>query len=319
MVEVIWVEVLSRSGEVTARHRCIGAEIRIGRGYGNDVILDDPYVASEHLLIHRDDAGALVAENVGGAQGLFLGKSRQAIERIALDGDRSIRIGHTDLRVREASHAVPRARAYVPPRRRWPLLVTLAAAILAVELASLWLGETTEPKLSRYLMPPLGLTLFALGWAAVWSVFGRIFSGQARYERHLLITLSGMLAYSIYNEVDGIGAFSLAWPALPRYEYVGSWCILAAMCFFHLQTIFPARPRTKGAVITVLAGLAVALQTLTQPELHGALDQQDHTHRLLPPMFRLAPLRSEDAFLADVEQLKGKLDLDRASASSSDE
>ena len=317
MGEVIWVEVLSRSGEVAARHRCTGPEIRIGRGYGNDVILDDPYIAPEHLLIRRDDAGVLVAENVGGANGLFVGQSRQATGRITLDGNRSIRVGHTDLRIREASHAVPRARAYVPPRRRWPVLVALAAAILAIELGSLWLGETAQPKLSRYLMPPLGLTLFALAWAAVWSVFGRIFSGQARYERHLLITLAGMLTYSLYNEVDGIGAFSLAWPALPRYEYVGNWCILAAMCFCHLQTIFPTRARTKGAVITVLAGLAMALQTLTQSELHGG--EQGHTQRLLPPMFRLAPLRSEDAFLADVERLKGKLDHDRTSASPSDE
>jgi pSer/pThr/pTyr-binding forkhead associated (FHA) protein len=319
MGEVIWVEVLSRHREVTARHRCTGPEIRIGRGYANDVILDDPYVAPEHLLVRRDEAGALVAENVGGANGLFVGKSREAVERAVLDGDRPIRIGHTELRIREASHVVPRARAYTPPRRRWPVLLALAAAILGIELASLWLNETTEPKLSRYLMPPLGLTLFALGWAAVWSVLGRIFSGQARYERQLLITLSGMFAYSLYNEVDGIAAFSLGWPELPSYEYIGMWCILAAMGFCHLQAIFPARPRVKGAVIAGLAGLVIALQTLTQSELRGGLDQRVHAHRLLPPALRLAPLRSEDAFLADVERLKGKLDRDRATPGPLDE
>jgi len=58
---MIWVEILSRHRDITARVRTASPEVRIGRGYDNDVIVDDPYVAARHLRVFRDEAGQLVA------------------------------------------------------------------------------------------------------------------------------------------------------------------------------------------------------------------------------------------------------------------
>src|SRR5450631_2783872 len=121
---MIWIEILSRHRDVTARFRIAGPEASIGRGYDNDVIVDDPYVAAQHLRIFRDETGQLVAEDMGSANGLFLdgGKSRQT--RIVVDGSHPIRIGQTFLRIRETSHAVERERVARPERRisrsPWP-------------------------------------------------------------------------------------------------------------------------------------------------------------------------------------------------------
>ncbi|HYC15496.1 MAG TPA: FHA domain-containing protein, partial [Stellaceae bacterium] len=78
MEEVTWIEVLGRHRDVVARLRFAGAEIRVGRAYDNDLVLDDPYVAPRHLLIRRETGGALVAEDLGSANGLYLdrGKTR---------------------------------------------------------------------------------------------------------------------------------------------------------------------------------------------------------------------------------------------------
>ena len=69
---MIWVEILSRNHEIAARFRLPVAEARIGRGYTNDVIVDDPYVAPEHLRLFRDEAGQLVVEDLGSANGIYL-------------------------------------------------------------------------------------------------------------------------------------------------------------------------------------------------------------------------------------------------------
>ena len=46
MGAVMWIEVLSRHGEVAARERIDGREeARIGRAFDNDVVIDDPHVA----------------------------------------------------------------------------------------------------------------------------------------------------------------------------------------------------------------------------------------------------------------------------------
>jgi hypothetical protein len=319
MDEMIWVEILSRHRAVVARHRFSGPEIHIGRGYDNDLVLDDPFVAVQHVRIRRIENGALVAEDIGSANGMFIDRGRDNVERIILDGDRTIRIGHTQLRVRGASHTMPRERPFKPQMRDWPVALVLGVAILGLEALSLWLSETNSPKLSRYLPPLLEFPAYILTWSAVWAVLCRIFSGQARFERNLLIALVGWLALWVYDVFAKAVGFALSWYPVASYEYVIIYGGLAAICFCHLREIGPSRLGLKAGVVTALAGTIIAAQALIQIETSADHREQDYAHRLLPPAFRLAPLHSESAFFADVGRLKDKLDQDRATSASSED
>jgi phosphatidylserine synthase len=311
MDEVIWIEILSRHREVTSRHRCQGPEVRIGRGYGNDVVIDDPYVAAQHLLVRRDETGALVAEDLGSANGTFAERGRARLKRLALDGEKPIRIGQTYLRIRAASYAVPQERVQTYQAPGWPIPAALAVAVLGIAMLSRWLGETGDPKLYVYLVEALILAGLVVGWTAVWAVLSRVFSGQARFERHLLIALAGLLIFSLYHEFLQLGAFALSSQAPQSYNYIGTWSLLAAICFLHLRAIDPSRTRLKGAAVAALLAIVVATQALTQSEIRSGNNQQDYVHRLMPPALRLAPLRDEDAFFAAAAQLRPGLDRDR--------
>jgi hypothetical protein len=311
MEEVVWIEVLSRSREVLARHRCAGPEIRIGRGYDNDVVLDDPYVAPQHLRISRNEAGTWVAEDLGSANGLFLEQGADKFGWVEIDGNRLVRIGHTYLRLREASHAVAPERAYQRSSRIWPALVTLGGLLVAIEVGANWLGETSEPRLSSYLVSVLTVAVFLAVWTAGWSVLRRIFSGQARFERNLLIALAGMVIYSFYREFAGFAAFALSWRGLASYQYIGVWSLLAAVCFLHLREVSPTRLKLKAGLVVALLATGIGVQLLNQSELRTGVDRQASVVRLLPPEFRLAPPQTEDSFFADIEALKSQLDNDR--------
>jgi Inner membrane component of T3SS, cytoplasmic domain len=309
--EVVWIEVLSRYGHVAARHRLATREIRVGRGYSNDIIIDDPYVAPEHLRVFRDEAGALVAEDIGSVNGTFDERGKERLTRFVLDGNRTIRIGHTALRVRGPGYAVPRERAIAPPARAWPIALGLAAVMLGLLTGSRWLGEVAEPKLTSYLLPALGMSLFVLAWTTGWAILSRIFSSQARFERNLVIALTGLLAYSLYDQLAEFLAFALASSALATYAYVASWSILALVCFFHLWEIGPTRLPVKAGVVTTLLAIAICAQTLTQSELRADFGEQAYLRRLFPPSLRLTRLQEEGAFFRQVERLKTRLDEDR--------
>ena len=120
MDQVIWVEILSRRRDVAARYRFEGPEIRIGRAYDNDVVLDDPFVAANHVRLFRSADGELIAEDAGSANGLFLDRDKHRQERIVIDGERPIRIGHTHLRIRDGGHAVPPSAPAGMRRARCP-------------------------------------------------------------------------------------------------------------------------------------------------------------------------------------------------------
>jgi pSer/pThr/pTyr-binding forkhead associated (FHA) protein len=144
---MIWVEILTRHRDVTARFRCAGPVVRIGRGYDNDVVLDDPYVAVNHVVVFRDDAGRLVGDDRGSVNGMFLDRDRTRQERIVIDGERPIRIGHTYLRIREASHAVEPERAGRSESRAFPIVLAaaLGVAILAIEVVTHGSARSVSP------------------------------------------------------------------------------------------------------------------------------------------------------------------------------
>jgi hypothetical protein len=307
---VIWVEILSRHREVTARHRFVASELRIGRGYDNDLVLDDPYVAAHHLRVYRSDTGELVAEDIGSANGLFRDGDPKRHETLRLDGNEVIRIGGVLLRLRDARYAVPRERVYGRQVRLWPAAAALTAAILALDALSLWLDETTEPKASRYVAALFGLVGMTLVWTAGWAVLSRVFAGRVNVQRVLVTALAGIFTYSLYGWLAQFAAYSLAWPGPVTYQYAAVWIMLGLVVFAHLQAI-GARLHVAAVAVTALCGLAVAAQSLTQSELRANFGQQTQVLRLLPPALRLAPLQNEASFFAAVETLKAKLDHDR--------
>ena len=312
MEAVVWIEIVSRARDVVARHRCAGPEIRVGRAYDNDVVLDDPYVAPHHLRIHRSESGGWIAEDLGTANGLFLDHSRDRFGWAEIDSDRLMRIGHTYLRLRESDHAVAPERTDQPRSYgRWSVLAGLGVAVIALEVGSSWLAETTEPKLSPYLYAVLVVTVFIGAWTAVWSVLTRIFSGHARFERNLLIALSGLLIYGFYREFVAFAGFSLSLNELATYQYIGVWSLLATVCLLHLRVVSPARLKLKAGLVVALLAAGIGVQLLNQSELRTGFDRQGMALHLLPPEFRLVPLQTEDTFFADIEALKAKLDHDR--------
>jgi FHA domain len=316
MDQVIWIEILTRSRDVATRLRFAGPEVRIGRGYDNDVVIDDPYVAPRHLRVFRDQEGQLVAEDLGSVNGLYLDRDSRRQDRIVIDGQRPLRIGHTLVRVRGPGYVVQGERVAAPQTQVRGLVLTLglAAAVIAITLMALWLSETGEPRSSRYLVPVLTRGLLVAIWAGFWAILTRVFSGAAHFRRNLVIGLSGLLAFALYSELAYFTSFALTWRFATTYGYVGLMCILALTCFFHLREIGPTRLKLKGGMVAALLALAIGVQTLWQSEAFHDSGQQSFVVRLMPPMLRLAPVRDESRFFADIAQLKSKLDRDRSDA-----
>lgn len=315
---MIWVEILSRHHEVLARHRIADgfSSIRIGRAYDNDVIIDDPHVAPHHLLITREENNGWVASDTGSINGLFVDADKHLRKRVActvLSEDRVIGIGHTLLRVRTSEYAVAPERAMQPQNRitgsrAWSLAFAALAVLLIVSALQSWLGETTEPKPSRYLFAILPPLVFLAIWSGSWALVSHQFSGFARFERHLLIAATGMLALTVLEVLLSAGAFSFSSVTLVEWNFVAAWLIFAVIIFFHLREVGPKRMRLKAISVGVLALLAIGAQWLNKSDQASNFGQMQYVRGLKPPAMRLVPAQTETEFLASAEKLKAKLD-----------
>ncbi|GLR92022.1 FHA domain-containing protein [Bradyrhizobium iriomotense] len=311
---MIWVEILSRQREVAARVRIAAPEVRIGRGYDNDVVVDDPYVAAQHLRVFRRDDGSLVAEDSGSANGTYIDGSKTRLSDFVVDGKQPIRIGQTYLRIRDVSHAVERELLAPPERHVLPIVLALVIglSVLAIDALKIWSNQTTEPRASAYFTPLLTIAATLLVWVGVWALLCRIFAGRSQFLRNLLIALIGIAAVSLYDEFAQYVAFAWTWPAGVSYGYVVVWLVAAAVCFYHLREIGRRRLWLKGAVVTALLVGGIALQTLQLSEALTDSGRQQTVHRLMPPMLRAVPLKDEGAFFGKISNLKADLDGERS-------
>ena len=313
---MIWVEILSRHRDVVTRVQVAGEEASIGRGYDNDVVVDDPYVAAHHLRVSCNEAGELVAEDLGSTNGTFLDGSKRRITRLPIDGSQPLRIGQTLLRLRTSDYAVEPERTALGEQRALPMFtaIALTLAVLGFVMLRVWLAQTGEPRLSNYMTPLLSFGGMLLVWVGVWALISRIFAGRSRFVRNLLIALVGFLASLIYNELAKYAAFGLTWPAPSNYEYAAAWSILAVACFLHLREISARGLWLKGTIVAGILVLAIGAQMLQRSEAFSDLGRQNTARLLLPPAFRTVPLRMPDVFFADVAGLKASLDADRRQA-----
>ena len=314
MDEVTWIEVLSRHHEVVARQRLATNAVTIGRAYDNDIVLDDPHVAAHHLRLLHGDNDAWVAEDLGSVNGLYVDGERGRREHVLLDAGTTLHIGTTGLRVRTSTQTVAEELPLLRGMPRWPAALGCLALVFAFALLELWLGETTAPKLIRYLSPLLALAVMVAVWTSAWSVLSRIFSGHARFGLHLLIAGAGLLLYTLYAQLSELGAFALSWTALARFVYIGVWLIFSAVCFAHLRALGNTRLPIKAAAVLALAALGITMQSLKLSEWRSNSGQPVTLQRLQPPSLRIVTAHSETAFFTNASNLKVALDNARSEA-----
>jgi hypothetical protein len=310
MGAVMWIEVLSRHGEVAARERIDGPEARIGRAFDNDVVIDDAHVAPHHLRIHRGEDGELVAEDLGTLNGLFAEHGAKRVARLSLAKEPGIRIGRTTLRVHDAAHPVPAEKVLTPPRDHARWAAGLGAALLSGLLVLQWLDLTKEPSANLLLLPLLGFVTILALWTSLWAMLSRVFFGQARFSLQLRIAITACIAFVLWDQLTETLSFSLAWRDIAEYAGLGAWAVLAATCYAHLHTIGPRHMRAAMGLVVALIGAGAALQYLGKDEARKLIGQSATLGELRPPQFRLVPLASADAFFKKAEG--ARLSVDKA-------
>jgi hypothetical protein len=308
MAAVMWIEVLSRHGEVAARERIEGEEARIGRAFDNDVVVDDPHVAPHHLRIYRGEDGELVAEDLGTLNGLYPEHGAKRVTRLPLAKEPGIRIGRTTLRVHDAAHPVAPEKLVTPPRAHASWAAGLGAALLFMLLVLQWLNLTGQPSANLIMLPLLGfVTLLAL-WTSLWAVLSRIFLGQARFALQLRIAVTACVAIVLWDQLTESASFALAWRDMSEYAGLGAWAVLAAACWAHLHAIGPRHMRAAMGLVMALIAAGALLQYAGRAETRKLIGQRATLGDLRPPAFRLLPLASADDFFKRAEDTKQKVD-----------
>lgn len=314
MEEVIWLELDGGQRDRVLRQRIDGDAFTIGRGWDNDVVVDDPHVAAHHLRLVREADGRWLAHDLGSRNGLQIEGRRGSHAQAAVAAGTVLRIGRTRLRLHRGGDPVAPEQALARGGSPWPAALAASVLVLLLSTLEMHLAETGEPKFVRYLTALLALAAVVVLWTSAWAVISRIFHGHASFGRHLRIAAGGLLAYSVVDMLGGYGAFALSSPALARFVYVAAWLLLGATCLAHLRALGPARARLKMAAVAALAALGIGTQTLKLADARAGDGQPVVLQRLAPPWLRLAGAQAPGAFFDGAAALRAELDKARSDA-----
>jgi hypothetical protein len=319
--EIVFLEILGPAGKVKNRVKLDRASITLGRSYENDVILDDPFVSPRHLRLEQTAEGAWTATDMQSENGLFDLSSSRRVPSVELTGQAQVRIGHTVLRLRRASDAVPPTRLDHGPlgwlgifKRPW--CAPLAFACFAVLRATYtYLGEYDNLAAAhqvRDLTFIIFLSAFLLlTWAGGWALLGRLILHETNFLAHFSIACFGQILLMLF--VGGwpyaAFAFSLPAPSPLSYELMGACGICIAVFYLHLRFCFQSSPRrlltvSAGAMGT-LFGIVGFILFLSESEFSTKLK---FPSELKPPEFRISKPIPLPTFLNKVPELKNKVD-----------
>jgi hypothetical protein len=316
MEAVMLVEVLDDHGRVHARHRVAGSGARccIGRGIACDVVVDDPFVAAEHVQLELQQDGRVHVRDLGSRNGTLLDGRRVSVDAGSTVQAGELLIGHTRLRVRTGRAPLAAER----PLRRDFLLrnrTLLAVAGLALCFAFAAFQQWTyapERLAQRVLIAVLAVMVALAPWIGAWSLVSRLATGAWRVRIHLAIAACCVALWLWGYWLHSLLAFAFQWRWLAPVMVAMAGVIAFGAAWLHLRQA------------TTFRHLAAMLLALLAPLVGGGawwlvdlqldprtVNRMENGPRVFPPSLRVAPSMDLADYLNDVAKLKREANIGR--------
>ena len=302
-----FIEVLARNGEVKSRHRFDQLPIRIGRGYDNDLILDDPYIAAEHASVEMTESGSLNLRDLSTQNGIVLNGQRESI--VALN-DNIVRLGHTNLRIRNAAFKVEKELADKTSYgwEGWPPALAGIIIIAISSLISVWLANTEKFSAISYLLATALIFTIVIIWCGCWAFANRVIGGHTRFGRHLFIVACAIVCLDLWELISSTFSYAFSWEFLSHYGSHISMAIGAGMVFFHLVTINNQLQKRFFKLCLVLTLLGSGIILMLNYQRSGKFSDTLYMTQILPPALHLSSDKPVALFIKDAQSLKEQLD-----------
>lgn len=316
MGALAWVELLDRRGHVRARHRIDTLPALIGRSYGCDVLVDDPWVSPIHVRIYRDLDGSFKVEDAGSDNGLWLPDEERRVTLVPLGRGVTLRAGQTFFRLVPADLTVPPAlpmHVAAPAAGGWEQWWVAPASALAAGATfgySQFLGDASTHGVATVVGEALLLIVGMALWAGVWAIVTRAVWHRARFLTHFtVVSLSALAMVGVLHAVE-YAAFIA--PGVPDFEaalVLLSFGVTTAMIYGHL-TIATSLPKLRIAAIStaIVFGLAGIAALVASDEESDGGGMPEFSAELKPLNAKLIPVQDTTAFFGGIQELKTSVD-----------
>lgn len=302
-------------------------QIRIGRGYDNDLILGDPHVSPAHLIVRSRSSSSgeeqgWIVEDIGRENGMYSRKLAKVVDQARLDPGDEIVIGHTRLRFLSPGHPVAATKLLVPthpffqriekPVNAWSILLVCTM----IFTAHVYMASIEDVSILKLASGSLGFLLTAFAWAGAWAFIGRMIKHKTQFAAQLSLVLLFLVAGLMSVNVSEYAGYS--------FNSVIVEIIVVAILLSGLGTAFLVGNMTLATNVSLRKRIAVcssiflgiiAILTLLYYSFKDEFNPNPiYFSTLKPPFAKVLPNRSVDQFLTETagifdfsDKLKGAI------------
>lgn len=315
MAPVIHIEVRDAKGRLLQRLKHREPELRVGRGFANDLILDDPHVDAEHLVLEVADDGSVRVTDLGSLNGTELATGPLKGESKTWEPGTTIRVGLTQLRTVQDDDPVPPAALLSGSAAKlvdysWLQVSLLLVAAMLVGGLRTWFTDFEKADPAAVVGYFFALPFLALLWGGAWALGTKLFTKKAQFRHHVgfasfLTLLATVFSAAMLWVNFALGSSALAWVSEWVFQGVG---LIFLGLYGHIDIASRKPRRTKGVIAACLTAATLFLahfggEAATSPADRVVFSQRPI--RPLPPgLTRSVEL---DVFLLEIGEMREEL------------
>ena len=305
------MEVLDRGGKVVQRANVDQNILTIGRGYDNDIILDDQYVCLEHVSVHVVE-GMLLVNDLDSVNGISQNKYHFKGKQLMLSSNDTFKIGHTTLRYRSASAPLPATKIDRHIRSSFwslhnPVPVFFTALVLVgfIVFEAIF-SQTEETENVKILADAIPAVMTILSWAGLWALFGKLMIDRFSFVTHLGIFSLANVGFYLCSIILGYVCYAFGFDHIFSTIFAISVTLIAIwMLYTHMgySTKMSFRSMLTTSVFLTLIGASFyILQAKVMESEFNYMPSYDVI--LKSPDYNFVEGDSLEKFFSDTEELK---------------
>jgi hypothetical protein len=300
--------------------------VTIGRGWHNEVIVDDEFADASHARLFLTESGGVAVEDLGTANGTHLGK-KVISDRVDLRSGATVTIGDTSIAIHDTSVPVAPAVRRNSLRQFFSRFASAGGMLMATVIVAFALlmsiytmngfAVTGERVLSAF----LGTGAFLVAWSVLAALIGKLFRNETNAALHWVFMSLVMAAVFLTGFVVDVFKFNLdSGLASTIIDNVLLAVLIATVAYvtFSLSTRLTTRNRLVAVGLLALLPVAYNLVKPLLVEEHEAWRywaQVEHLNH--PPAFLFRTPTSLDAHMSATDDLFAALDDDIKAAETS--
>ena len=225
-MEVI-VEQLGTTNNVLERQKFERAEVTLGRGLDNDVILTDEHVDPRHARLHQDEDGRLWLEDLDSVNGIRRPRHKKHLARTEVESGEIFLVGRSRVRILRADHPVPPAvrirlsEVFLLWLGRPQGAVLLGLLFIVAKVLDAWLSTIGEFRWGLVVERNLGEVMLFAGLALGVYFLSVLFRRGGNFLAHLSLLIVLFLVAALLDFALTVALFNAGNRGYPALRWAG--------------------------------------------------------------------------------------------------